>query len=273
MPKFSVMTFMYMGYCQRGELTHRQLLQLIAENGGTGVEAFHRNFVETPKLLPEYRQIMADNGLEMAAVDVMCNLVYDSAKTRQQNMDEFRRGLDVCLELGSKIAHVAGARLLEGISPQDGRKMIAEGLMEQADFAEKNGMTLAIEDFDPAPDLICTAADCLEIIQLTDGRVKMVFDTGNFLAVNEWADANLPYCYNHINLCHFKDFLMDEGKPETRRGTFFGQGLIPNKRVAAMLNERGYDGWVSLESYIQPNNSPADTISRELPILRSFFQI
>lgn len=271
MPKYAVMTFMFKPWWIDGRVTHEAMLEGFAGEGADGVEPFHRDFVEDPELLPRYRKACDDNGIKVAAVDVMCNLVYSNATQKQEDRDEMRRGLDVCVGLGAEIAHVAGHRLRDGVSASDGRKMIAEGLLEVADFAEQNGLTLAIEDFDPAPDLLCTLADCIEVMTLAEDRVKFVFDTGNFEAVGERADANVAAVADRICHCHFKDFAPAPDTPTGRRGCHLGAGMVPNAEVARLLMERDYDGWVALETIGRSDVSPVDAVAGELPILKSWF--
>ena len=272
MPRFAVMTFMYGRRLEDGSLSHRQLLEAIADHGADGIEVFHRTFRgENRGLLREYQHLLAELGLKMAAIDVITDLVSGGPGARRAGRDELRRGLDICLALEAPIAHVAGSRLGEQMSPEDGRKILAEALLEVADLAEYRGLTLAVEDFDPAPEFLCRLDDVLDLLRRTRFRVKMVFDTGNFFAVGERADENLAAAYEHIVLCHFKDFLPADGPPGSRRGTHFGQGVIPNRRVARMLVERGYSGWVALESYPQPGMQPEATIAEELARLREMF--
>ncbi len=268
--KFAVMTFMYRGHIDRGEISHEGLVQLLAESGAQGIEAFDRDFLAKPELVPVYRRALADTGLTMPVVDVMVNLVYTSAAERRQRLDDLRRGLDLCAGFGSEVAHVAGSKLAEGVSPADGRTMMAELLAEVAGEAQARGLVLGIEDFDPSPDLVCRAADCIEIMRASGGVVKMVFDTGNFQAVGERADEMLPLVYDRICHCHFKDFVAD-ASAKGYRGAVFGQGMIPNREVAAELKRRGYDGWVALESYLQPGCGPRETIPGELATLRAMF--
>ena len=268
MPKFAVMTFMFRPWWRDGRVTHEALLAGFAAAGAQGVEPFHRDFVEEPDLLPRYRRALADAGLRVAAVDVMCNLVYADAAQRQQGRDELRRGLDICRELGADIAHVAGHRLVGDVTPADGRRMIAEGLAEVAESTHRDGMVLAIEDFDPSPTLICSAEDCLEVMRLSGGVVKLVFDTGNFLAVGERADEQFDRLAEHICHCHFKDFTLADG---TRRGCDLGTGVVPNAVVARQLRRRGFAGWVALETRGRADVAPNEAVARELPLLMSWF--
>ncbi|MCK5802098.1 MAG: sugar phosphate isomerase/epimerase [Lentisphaeria bacterium] len=271
MIKYAVMTFMYRGHIDRGDITHEQLVELVASAGGQGLEAFQRDFINEPELLPRYRKAMEANGVGMPVVDVIVNLVYTSGVERTARIDELRQGLDICAELGTEIAHVAGCKMVEGVSADDGRKKIAELLAECADYAQERDLILAIENFNPSPELICKAADCLEIMRLSGDVVKQVFDTGNFLEVDEQADEQLPLLYDRICHCHFKDFRLPEGEARYA-GAVFGEGLIPNRKVAAELVRRGYDGWVALESYPQGGMGPREVIPGELATLKGMFE-
>jgi len=271
MIRFAVMTFMFKPWWREGRITHEAMLEGFAAAGANGIEPFHRDFVDEPDLVQRYVRTLSDNGMKVAAIDVMCNLVYADAAQKQEDRDEMRRGLDVCVALDADIAHVAGHRLRGDVTPGDGRKMIAEGLLEVAEFADRNGLILAVEDFDPAPDLICTADDCLELLDLTDGKVKFVFDTGNFEAVGERADENFESFADRIVHCHFKDFAPDPDSPRGYKGCDLGAGMVPNAAVARGLVERGYDGWVALETIGRAETSPVEAVQRELPLLKSWF--
>jgi sugar phosphate isomerase/epimerase len=270
MIKYAVMTFMYRGHINRGDLTHEDLVGLIADAGASGIEAFHRDFVAEPDLLNRYLRAMAEAGIGMPVVDVMVDLPYTSRTQRQEKVDELRRGLDFCAELGTEIAHVAGSRLPENMTPEDGRKCMAELLGEHGEYAAERGLVLAIEDFDPSPQLVCRAEDCLEIMKLSGDVVKSVFDTGNFQAVGERADEQLDLLYDRICHCHFKDFAPNES-PRGYGGTVFGTGMIPNREVASELLKRGYSGWVALESYPQGGAGPRETVPGELATLKEMF--
>jgi len=270
MPKFAVMTFMFGGWWRDGRLTHSEMLKHFAAAGVEGIEPFHRDFVDNRELLQLYRAMPSDYGMTVAAVDVMCNLVYSNAAERQEGLDDMRRGLDVCAKLDTDIIHVAGHRLREGVSPEDGRKMIADGLMEAVSFADEQGMTVAIEDFNPAPDLICSAEDCLDLLKLTGDKVQFVFDTGNFLAVEEESDTVIDQFAGRICHCHFKDYERMPDPPGYRSADL-GAGVIPNQAVAKKLVQQGYDGWVALETRSRNDMCPTEAVRTELPLLKSWF--
>jgi len=271
MINYAVMTFMYRRHINEGDVTHEQLVQLVADAGAQGIEAFHQDFIDEPELLPRYKRAMADAGVSRPVMDVIVNLAYADEAERQERSDALEQGLDVCAELGTEIAHVAGSRLPEGMTPAEGRRRMVDLFVSHAEYASERGLTLAIEDFDPAPDLVCRAQDCLDIINASGGVVKCVFDTGNFQAVGERADEQLDLLYDHICSCHFKDFAANDS-PKGYGGTVFGTGLIPNQAVASELLCRGYSGWVALESYPQGGAGPVETVPAEMATLKRMFE-
>lgn len=270
MIEYAVMTFMYRKQINNGELSHEELVQIIADAGAKGIEAFHQDFINEPELLSRYKTAMADAGVSMPVIDVMVNLVYADEAERRERSDALMKGLDVCAELGTEIAHVAGSRLPEGMAPDEGRQRMADLLAAHADYAAGRGLTLAIEDFDPSPDLVCRAQDCLDIMMASGDVVKCVFDTGNFQAVGERADEVLDMLYDRICHCHFKDFAPNDS-PKGYGGAVFGTGMIPNQAVASELQRRGYSGWVALESYPQGGAGPTETVSTEMASLKKMF--
>lgn len=273
MPRFAVMTFMFKPWWQDGRVTHEELIEGLAAEGVQGIEPFHRDFVEDPALLKRTRRALADSGLHVAAVDVMCNLVHANGQQKREERDTLRQGLDVCKELGTEIAHVAGHRLRDGVTPDDGRKMIADGLLDAAGLADEYGLVLAIEDFGISPDLVCTAQDCIEIMRMTGDVVKFVFDTGNFAFAGEGAEENFDLLADRIVHCHFKDFVQDAESGSGLAGCDLGDGVIPNAAVARRLMERDYDGWIALETRARDDTDPVAAVRMELPRLKSWFRV
>ncbi len=266
------MTFMFTPWWSDGRITHEELLAGLAAAGVEGIEPFDRDFLDEPALLPRYRQALADNGLTVPAVDVICNLVYADATQKQEGRERLRRGLEVCQALGTEVAHVAGHRLVEGVAPEDGKQMIADGLAEAAELVRADGIVMAIENFGPAPTLICRGDDCLDVLQRSHGAVKFVFDTGNFVVVKQWANEQFDLLADYICHCHFKDFVVDFAATPTYKGCDLGAGDVPNAAVAAALTARGYDGWVALETRGREDVDPVSAVRQELPLLRSWFE-
>ena len=277
MIQFCVMTSF--GWWEDGIHKPHDLFAILAAHGARGVEVFDGDFYNDPAFARDFPRWITEHNLRLVAVDVICNLVHKGAPDRRRAQDELRRGLDICAEHGASVAHCAGSHLVEGVTPADGRKMIADLLGEAYDtYTLKHGVVLAFENYGLSPDLICRKVDCLDVLERSGGRVKMVFDTGNFLAVGERAEDNLADCYDRIEMCHFKDWTSATRPATATSKAFFensrlGEGVIHNAEVAGMLLERGYDGWVSLESCRHNGETIDATLARELSLLRRWFRM
>jgi sugar phosphate isomerase/epimerase len=270
MNKYAVMTFMYNGWVNSEDGSHEELIKILGESEAEGIEAFANHFMGNDDLLRLYQKEMADNAMKMPVMDLLANLANPDKKARKEAYDLMRQGIDICDALDSEIVHLAGCRLVEGVTPEDGRKWIAEGLTDFVDDVEKRGMVLAFEDFNPSPTLICSAADCLDILKQSDSRVKFVFDTGNFEASGEHAEDNFEQLIDKTCHFHFKDFKAEED-PKACTGTYFGQGKVKNRKIAELIKESDYSGWVALESCPQDGNGPRETIPKEVLIMKSMF--
>jgi sugar phosphate isomerase/epimerase len=254
------------------------LVQELAALGIEAVEPFHTVFVQDPASVSRCRSMLSDHGMRVSAVDVLCDLAGGTAEEKRKGREELRRGLDICAALGAEVAHVAGHSPKEGISLTDARRRIADELSREAGFAQKHGLTLAIEDFGFTPTLLCKAADCLETLQFARGAVRFVFDAGNFEFAGEHADANLDELYEHICYVHIKDLRpasdrrpgdVDFGLPLV--GCPLGEGIVPGRRIAQMLKKRRYAGWIALECAFQPGQF-LSAVQRDLPTLRRWME-
>ena len=122
--KYAVMTFMYRGHIGRGEITHEGLVQLLADSGAQGIEAFDRDLLAEPDLVPRYQKAMADAGITMPVIDVMVNLVYTSPAERQERVDDLRQLFfpDIRLSKRYKLFH----NFTCALDARESRKSFAE---------------------------------------------------------------------------------------------------------------------------------------------------
>jgi sugar phosphate isomerase/epimerase len=251
--------------------SHEKLIQILGESGAEGIEAVVNQFIENEDLVKLYQKEMARYVMTMPVMDLIVNLACSDKKQRDEGYETMRKGIDICDAFDTEIVHVAGCRLVEGVTPEDGRKLIAEGLSDFVEDVEKRGMILAIENYNPSPTLICSAEDCLDILDQTGNRAKFVFDTGNFEAAGEHAEDVFDQMINQTCHFHFKDFKSDDS-PKGYGGTYFGQGIIKNRQIAELIKNSTYSGWVALESYLQDGNGPLETIPKEVKLMKSMFE-
>jgi len=252
----SVMTATFIGEIVAGKITLEALMAGLKRIGFDGVEMFLRELIGEAKSLGRVRSLLNNNDLKLSCVSVFCDFVSTDAAVRKSAPERLRAGIETAGEFGCTRVMLAGSMLKEGISPVEGRKMIADGIVTEAEFARQAGVTVMVEDFGAAPTLICRAADCLEIIALAGGsqRVKFTFDTGNFVFVGEDPVKNLAVLQSVIHHVHVKAWRAlaerqpgDSGEFGGYIGCPIGEGVVPNQRLVERIAAGGYDGWFSLE--------------------------
>jgi sugar phosphate isomerase/epimerase len=277
-PRYAVMTSGFESWCASRPMGHERMVEEFAQAGIGAIEPSHTDFEQSPELIGRYNRVLADHGMRVAAVDVICDLAYSSPQEKMRGRESYHRGLEICAELGAGIAHVAGHMPKKGVSLGDARKRIVEQLMSEHDFAAKRGLTLAVDDYGAAPTLICRAEDCLEALQMSDGRLRFVFDVGNFEFVSEHADKNLDLLYPYTCHVHFKDYRAapGEGSGDVKSSPRLvdcplGDGIVPAGAVAQRMRDKGYSGWLALEPCSLPED-PICTVKRDLAVLKRWIE-
>jgi len=247
MAKISIMTMVFGGELERGDLTDAGLLAALEATGYDGVELNAGRLLSAASRVDACETYLADSRLEVTCLDVGCNLIGADQAARDEGIAALRAGLELAARLGSPISLAAGSRLSGEISPEDGRRMTADGLEACMAEARELGVTVAIEDFGVAPTLQCAAADCLEILDAVPG-LAFVFDTGNFYFAGEDPERNMERLAGRTRHVHLKDWIKSE-TPQIAdvSGAPLGQGIIPNEALVRRFVEAGLVDSFSVE--------------------------
>jgi sugar phosphate isomerase/epimerase len=284
--KFAVMTFPFEKWREKKGLDHVQVASIIKKCGADGVELF-ANWFMTPDgqqideaALECLKRGLAGAKVKVPAVDIICDLVQPEDATRQKNVRIMENGIRIARELGAGVALVAGHSPKKGLSSHVARGMIAKSMFYAWEFAkDRLGVILAIEDFGLAPELICRAEDCMEVVRLSHYAVRFVLDSGNFaFAGQSLEDAMTAMHPDSICHVHIKDLRKakkgDSLKDPDRVGDFvccpMGSGFVPNFKAAQWLIEGGYEGWVSFEPPLG-GGDPGEIVGRDLPLVKKMF--
>lgn len=245
-PKISIMTMVFGGALADGSLSDAAMLGALEEAGFDGVELDARRVLAEPALLETYTSYLAGSKLEVTCLDAGCNFVGADQAARDEGIEALHAALDIAGPLRCSLVLAAGSRLSGDITPEDGRRMIADGLEACLPAAQEAGVTLAIEDFGVAPTLQCSAEHCLEILDAVPG-LAFVFDTGNFYFCGEEPLGNMPSLAGRTCHLHLKDWVKsDSPQIADVSGCPVGAGIIPNDEVIRRFLKAGV-GSFSLE--------------------------
>ncbi|MEA3364848.1 MAG: TIM barrel protein, partial [Candidatus Hydrogenedentes bacterium] len=128
MAKLSIMTMAFGEELASGKLGDVAMLAQLQDIGFDGVELTSRRLMQTPEMQHTYRGNLAESTLEVTCLDVLCNLIGTDPATRDKGVEDLLNGIELAQSMSAPLVLVAGSKLEDGISPEDGRKMIAEGL-------------------------------------------------------------------------------------------------------------------------------------------------
>lgn len=143
---------------------------------------------------------------------------------------------------------------------------------EISDYADRQGLTVVIED-DPHLILpMCTAAELSELLDSVPS-LQMVFDTANMVLAGEDPMAYYQQFKSKIKHMHIKDIMVitdpdsygDLGINGLKYTTSkFGEGVIDLKTLLPVIAKDGYEGFGALEFVPKPGVPSVSEIRSEL---------
>lgn len=218
------------------------LSEHLQRNDGTSVEALHR--------LKQYAGL---RGITPVMVAASHNPVQTTPERRREELDKLMRTIDWAYELGAPFVRALGGRWhtlasfhemlanngeeppRDGYTIDQGYEWAIEALSAGAAYAGERGVTLVLENH---WGLTGTAEGTA---RLHDGVgspwLKYVLDTGNFLhRLDQYAEMArfLP----DLGLVHAKMYA---------GGGLLVEADLDYPRIVSMLNEAGYNGYISIE--------------------------
>ena len=238
--------------------TIEQMIDRCAELGVDGIELLWEHLTlhdkSSPRALHELHQYAALRGITPVTVAATHNPVQTSAEGRATELEKLKRAVDAASALGAPFVRAHGGRwhtidnflemwnnrgeepAAEGYTLDQGYEWAIEALKEGAAYAGSKGVTLVLENH---WGLTGTAEGTKRIHDGVDSPwLKYVLDTGNFF--------HLPDPYAEMEV-FFPDLAILHAK------VYLGGALIPVSpdidygKVASMLEDTGYSGYVSIE--------------------------
>ena len=270
----AVSTYSYWRYRPDTKLTIEQCIELAAEAGFDAVEILHVQMEdESNATLQRIKQKAFRLGLGLCGLSTHQTFVSPDEDVRQQNIDHTIKCIELAYALGIPTIRVNTGRWgtsksfdelmanrgieprLDGYTDKDGFGWVIDSLEKCLPAAERCGVVLGLENH---WGLGRTASGVLRVINdIKSPWLRATLDTGNFLE-----DQYEQY---------------QQLAPEAvfvQAKTYFGGGTwytldIDYDRVASILSEVDYRGYISLEFEGKENHETA--IPKSLELLRKAF--
>lgn len=267
MAKISVMTLFFGRLLKDGRLTDLDMLRKLEEAEFDGVELPLDRLRDDPARKKAYVDYLAQSKLQVTCVDAISDLATPDRAARDAAIETLRAGIRLAADLKCPLVLSAGSRLSAELSPDAGRRNIADALRACMPQARDAGVTLAIEDFGIEPKLQCAAADCLEVIEAAPGAA-FVFDTGNFYFAGDDPRAAFKTLAPHTRHVHLKDWVKSD-RPILAdvAGALLGEGFIPNETLVRQFLGIGVESF-SLE--VSAPGDPMDAALHDIKTVRAW---
>lgn len=257
-----------------------EMIDRSADLGIDGLEIIGNHLTQLEKTsakdLAALRQYLAMKGVAPVSVSAHHNPVQADPAAREAELDKLVRWIDVAYEIGAPIVRAFGGRWgtakgfaeymanngqeppLEGYSEDDAYDWAVDAFRTAAYYAGRKGVTLALENH---WGLTATAEGTLRIHEAVNSRwMKLVLDTGNFIHADDMY-AEMAKMFHDLVLVHAKTYVGGS--------MYFGDFAVDYQRLAGMLREAGYRGYVSIE--FEGNAMPEEGIAESVRMLREAF--
>lgn len=273
---------MFLGYNTNGWNCHalEDAVRLLAEIGYRGVavsidhHALPPGAADLDATLDRLRRLLDDANLR-SAIETGARYVLDPRRKheptlispqregRRRRIDFYRHAIGCAAALGSDCVSIWSGRLHEGVSPDEARAWLVEGLEEVLDLAAARGVRVALE---PEPGMWIDTLERFDELadSLRRDDLGLTLDVGHVHCQGEGSiDAAIRRRAERLIHVHIEDM---------RRGAhehlMFGQGEIDFPPIFQALAACGYAGGVYVE--LSRHGHVAPEAAREaLAFLRS----
>jgi D-psicose/D-tagatose/L-ribulose 3-epimerase len=225
------------------------LFSRIREWGFDGAELFLSP--EEPSDVPAVKAILDRHGLERTTCSVLprdAHLASSQAAVRARGVEFVKRCVERTAELGGSL--ICGP-LFAGLGVMTGRrrteeewKWVVEGLRAAARRGQELGVTLCLEPLNRFETyFLNTLDDTARLVkEIGAPNVRIHFDTFHANIEEQNPAAALRAVAGLVGHVHISE--NDRGVPGTGHNDWRG--------VLLALKEAGYDGWLTIESFAQP---------------------
>jgi len=170
---------------------------------------------------------------------------------RGKNFEEYEvmiASFDRAKAIGADVMRVVGSSLMFRHEPHGPQLEALTKMFKKAvKVAEDYQIKMAVENH-----IDFTADEILQLIENVDSDYFGInFDTGNFLRLLDDPIAGMEKLAPYTFATHVKDLMPDKTAKPTDwhffAGVPVGQGLIDNEKLAQLLHNAGYEGFLAVE--------------------------
>jgi sugar phosphate isomerase/epimerase len=278
--RIGVSMYSYYRTVQAGQMDIAGFIHEAKAAGTEGVELLDFFYKDVESDRKAAQEALAATGLPCPIFSVAQNFAKTDPEERAAQLRKIQFGVDEALIFGAGVVRVFAGDVAPGISFEQAREWIVEGLSEASIYAFGQGVKLALENHgklagrgDQVRGLIKDVRD-----RCGNDALGANPDTGNFLLVNQPSHEAIRQVAPYANMVHFKDFTPE---PEGHKGfayealdgsrflgTAVGEGTVDLGACLAALKDVGFKGWLSVE--YEGEEDPLTAVPRSIANAKRF---
>ena len=278
--KIGVSMWSYVRAVKEGRLDIPGFIHEAKRAGANGVELldfFYRDVVSDRQAA---LLALRETGLPCPIFSISQNFAKPTEEERRSQLDKIKFGVDEAGHFGAGTVRVFAGDVAEGITFDQAREWIIEGLAEASKYAESKGKRLALENHGTLAGRGDQVRGIIEDVRNRAGNDALGAnpDTGNFLIVNQPSHEAIRQVADLAYMVHFKDFAPEpaghqgfaystvDGRKVV--GTAVGEGSVDLAACIQALKDAGFDGWLSVE--YEGEEDPISAVKRSIENARKF---
>ncbi|MFD0676166.1 MULTISPECIES: sugar phosphate isomerase/epimerase family protein [unclassified Paenibacillus] len=206
--------------------------------------------------IPQVQEALLRNNLKLACFGACNNLAQRDEAKRKAQVQDILTSVDMARLLGAKVVRIFSGDRAEGLTFEEAKVWIIEGLKEAAAYAEEKGIILCLENHGHFAGKASQVSGIIR--EVGSDSLRSTFDTGNFLLVDENPSDAIRQLLPLVSHVHLKDFKkMAQNDPQGRSYTSLsgdiyvgqapGEGDVDLPFILSQLKAADYDGWLAVE--------------------------
>ena len=257
--KLGVSMYSYLRAVKDGRLDIASFIHEAKRIGADGVELLDFFYKDVESDRERAMKALDETGLVCGVFSVAQNFAKTDPDERRAQSKKVFFGVDEALKYNVKTVRVFAGDVSEGVTFQDARAWIIDGLTEVSNYAHEKGVRLALENHGKLAGRSDQVRGIIDDVRQRCGHAALGAnpDTGNFQLVSQASHEAIKDVAKYAYMVHFKDFKL---KPEGWEGYTFkaldgtefigsviGEGDVDLPACVAALKASGFDGWLNLE--------------------------
>jgi sugar phosphate isomerase/epimerase len=278
--KLAVSMYSYNASFRSGEMDIPGFIREAAHIGADGVELLQYFYRDVDRDRAAALEALAEVGIPCPIFSVSQNFAKPGAPERREQLEKIKFGVDEAIRFNAQVVRVFAGDVSPGMTFEDAREWIVEGLTEASIYAAEHNVKLALENHGKLAGRGDQVLLIVQEVAAKSGTSSLGAnpDTGNFLLVNQISEMGVAEVAQIANMVHFKDFAPE---PKGHQGfayealngyryvgTAVGEGIVNLSACVSALKAANYNGWLSIE--YEGEEDPSHAVPRSVQNTRKW---